>query len=307
MSDLSPIDDELISAYLDDEVTATERAGIEADAAAQARLAQLREVRDRVAAPVDPLSETDRERLLTRALAVSSTTPVVSSLRLARRPRAWTRKPLLAVAAAAAVVALAVPVWRSIDLGGDAGDDFAADDSAAEATTMSAAADEAGADGAARDGEADADVAPDAAVEMPAEEEPAAEPAEESAAEPAEEPADDSAGATSTDAGFEPLLPELGEFATVDQLVDRVLSDFGQWLDDPAAANQRSFGLTESEPAACADVFEPAPDSGDQRNDTATATVGATPQVIWLFDDGVVYVAPSDSCSPTTRSDYFNR
>jgi hypothetical protein len=264
-------------------------------------VAQLREVRDRVAAPVNPLSETDRERLLTRALAVSP----VTSLSLARRPRAWTRKPLLAVAAAAAVVALAVPVLRSIDLGGDAGDDVAADDSAAEATTMSAAADEAGADGAARDGEADAAIAPDAAADMPAEEESASEPTEE----PAEEPADESAEATSADmdAGFEPLVPELGEFATVDQLVDRVLSDFGQWLDDPAAADERSSGLIESEPAACADDFEPAPDAGDPRIDTATATVGATPQVIWLFDDGVVYVAPSDTCSPTTRADYFNR
>jgi hypothetical protein len=191
-------------------------------------------------------------------------------------------------------VALAVPVWRNIDLGGDAGDDVAATDLAAEATTMAQAADAAGADADARD--ADAELAPEAAAEEPAE-------------EPAMEPAEEEGGPTTADptAGFEPLVPELGEFATVDHLVDRVLADFGRWLDDPAAANQRSSGLTESEPAACAADFEPAPDVEGQQNDTATATVGATLQVIWLFDDGVVYVAPADSCSPMTRADYFNR
>lgn len=305
MSDLSPTDDELISAYLDDEVTTAERASIETDARALARVARLRAVRDQVAAPVTPLSEADRERLLARALAVSHTTPVVTSMTATRRRPVWARRPLLAVAAAAAVLALAVPVLRNVDLGGDASDDTAAGEPAAEATTMA---------------QTDADTArAEIAPGAEAADVPAAEPAEEAAAEPAEEPLSDTTsgddGATDDEVaadealapGFEPLLPGLGEFTTIDQLVDQVFSDFGEWLDDPEAVNERSFGLIEIDPEPCADEFVPTPDIEDQMSDVATATVGDALHVVWLFDDGVVYIATADSCSPTTRSDYFNR
>src|SRR5690349_6571253 len=60
-------DDELVSAVLDGEATADERARVEADPAARARLAELTTVRDRVAAPVTVPADA-RERAISAAL-----------------------------------------------------------------------------------------------------------------------------------------------------------------------------------------------------------------------------------------------
>ena len=63
MTDLTPDpDDELASAYLDDEVTADERARVEGDPVLQARVARLQAARDElVAAAIDFPSATARD------------------------------------------------------------------------------------------------------------------------------------------------------------------------------------------------------------------------------------------------------
>lgn len=61
-------DDELVSAVLDGEATPDERALVEADPAARRRLAELRRVRDLVAAPV-PVAGSVREAAIAAALA----------------------------------------------------------------------------------------------------------------------------------------------------------------------------------------------------------------------------------------------
>ena len=50
---LRPPDDELVSAHLDGEASAEDSARVDADPQAQARLAELRVIRDAVARPVE--------------------------------------------------------------------------------------------------------------------------------------------------------------------------------------------------------------------------------------------------------------
>ena len=85
MTDLTPDpDDELASAYLDDEVTADERARVEGDPVLQARVARLQAARDElVAAAIDFPSATARRR--SAAAGRCRRTRAV----LARRPRPW--------------------------------------------------------------------------------------------------------------------------------------------------------------------------------------------------------------------------
>lgn len=73
MTDPTPRpDDELVSAVLDGEATAVERARVEADPAARTRLAELAAVRDRVAAPV-AVPPAAREQAVAAALAAFDT------------------------------------------------------------------------------------------------------------------------------------------------------------------------------------------------------------------------------------------
>jgi hypothetical protein len=113
--------DALVSAYLDGEVTAAERARVEADPVLLARLEQFRSVRsalaDDIAAPAGA-----PDRLVTGALesyqtrtAEAATVTDLQTARGRRRPPIW----VAGVAAAVAVLALiAVPLWM-----GDSGED----------------------------------------------------------------------------------------------------------------------------------------------------------------------------------------
>lgn len=112
--------DELASAYLDGAVTAAERAQVEADESLRARVEALAAVRTSVRATV-PVDEARREAALAAALAaaeepggVLAAPPAASpAVPLAARWRSVERTRTvryLAVAAAVAVVALAVPL-----------------------------------------------------------------------------------------------------------------------------------------------------------------------------------------------------
>jgi hypothetical protein len=98
---MSEHDDELASAYLDDDATAEERARVEADPVLLERVETLRRVRDAVAgAPVPAPSAAARESAIRAAIGA----PPVVDLRVQRvRPR-------LRIAAIAAAAVLAVGV-----------------------------------------------------------------------------------------------------------------------------------------------------------------------------------------------------
>lgn len=307
MSDRTPIDDELVSAYLDDEVTATERALVEADADSMARVADLRFVRDAVAAPVTRLDEDDRGRLLALALAASETSPTVTSMTVARARRTWSRRPLVAVAAAVAVIGLAVPVIRNLDLGGDAGDTAAPTVEAAAADPADEPAAARSEDDAADGGDAleAAPMASDAAGAV-GDADMADEPAEEAAeAAAASDVAETQSADSAVDIAFDPLLPELGNFASIDLVVDRVFADYAGWLEDPEVANALGAGVDAPDDARCLDDLDLRERLEVQMSDRATAAIDNVDHLVWLLDDGTVYVTPFEDCSPVVVSNYF--
>lgn len=192
MSDHDFDPDELVSAYLDGEATAEEIARIDASPELQERLAQLRAVAARVAAPVPPPPEGHRDAAVAAALAVSSTAANVTSLTTRRR---WSTQSLR-IASAAAVVALFMLAGAIVFLNFDRDDDVdtvASEDAATSAELDAAAAPEAA------EGRAEAP-----AAEEPADE-PADEPAEAMAEPPVEETAEEPADESLADDGDEPL------------------------------------------------------------------------------------------------------
>ena len=103
MSDHPHRDDELVSAYLDNEATTADAAAVEQDHALRARAETLSAVRDAVAAPVPPPPAEIRDQIIGAAMAAANEHAdgpqgVVVPLRRAR-------PALLAVAAAVIVVA----------------------------------------------------------------------------------------------------------------------------------------------------------------------------------------------------------
>ncbi len=115
MNDHSLPDDELVSAYLDGEATAAERARVEADPRLRARVDAFGAVAEAVSAPVAAPSAADRERLVAAALAAADAgapsgaperdggaTAVPPAAQLADRRRArsrwWGAPPALAAA-----------------------------------------------------------------------------------------------------------------------------------------------------------------------------------------------------------------
>jgi hypothetical protein len=94
--------DELVSAVLDGEATADERALVEADPSLSARLAELRTVRDALAAPTPPPSERERDAAIAAAIRSA---PVDLQQRRRRRQRLT---QLASVAAAVLVFAVVV-------------------------------------------------------------------------------------------------------------------------------------------------------------------------------------------------------
>jgi hypothetical protein len=98
MTDFS--DDELASAYLDDQVTPEERARVEGDSAVMARVAELRGARDALAAePIESPSPTARDNAI-RAAVRAGTTADLAEARAARATRTRQRLRVASIAAA---------------------------------------------------------------------------------------------------------------------------------------------------------------------------------------------------------------
>lgn len=137
-------DDELVSAVLDGEATADERARVEADPVLSARLAEFAAVADAVGAPVAPSPGETRDTAIAAAVAEAGRPdPVVVPL----RPRRSTGS-FLAVAAAVLAVLLVAGLFAGRLGGGDDQGAESADladrgDDGAEESGGAAAADEA--------------------------------------------------------------------------------------------------------------------------------------------------------------------
>ena len=247
MSDPRGYDDELISAYLDGEIDPDEAARIERDPQARARAAELAAAQAAAAEPVPPLADADRDRL--RAVAVAAAPPAAPARPISaaaqRRSRAFI--PLAAAAGIAAVVLGAMAVLRSAD--DDRGDSADWSAASAPATVQSASADSASdmepADMAMADMAEEAemaaepesgDLAFDDDMAEAAEADDAGAPAVEDSVEEAmttdEAAAEMQAAATtaeptpapeSADTGQgEPGPTDLGSFAGLEQLIDRL-------------------------------------------------------------------------------------
>lgn len=178
--------DELVTAYLDGEATAAERARVQGDPVLLARAEQLRAVSRMVAEPVDAPDAAMRDDHIAAALAASSTSPVVTAM-----PTSRSRPDMLRFASVAAVV-LAILVAVPLLLSNTGGDDDTAATEATSADDGLAAMDSVGTEGA------------DGAAEVAAANEPQARSAEDEAA------ADD-AGSS---AGAEMAAPESDAEAT---------------------------------------------------------------------------------------------
>ena len=104
---------------------------------------------------------------------------------------------------------------------------------------------------------------------------------------------------------FDPLLPELGDFESIELLVDQVFADYAEWRDDPASVNERSVGLAVITDSGCLDDLDLAELLDVQMSDQAVAVITDVDHVIWLLEDGTVYVTPVEDCSPVFQSNYF--
>ena len=184
MSDERFREDELVSAYLDNEATPAEVAEVERDATLLARVEQLRSVRDAVAAPGPPAPSAQREQAISAALGVAD---AEAAARLEAKIVPVHQPQRLLLALAAAVIVLAAVVGGGL-IASRGGDD--ALEMASEATMPDAAADAEMAAGAAEEptAELDMETVDDAmtADEAMPEEEPMAEEAMEEPAEYAE-------------------------------------------------------------------------------------------------------------------------
>jgi hypothetical protein len=104
---IDPSDEELVSAYLDDEVTAAERARVEGDPGLLALVETFRAASQAVGSPVVPLDQLRRDTLVRTAMAVveddapgDGDRPAAEVVPLVRRSPWLTRAPGLAAAAA---------------------------------------------------------------------------------------------------------------------------------------------------------------------------------------------------------------
>ena len=141
MNDNTDALDELVSRYLDAEVTADEAARVESDPELLARADAMRSAIEAIAAPVDiPMIDLDQRRTI--ALDASSTSTGITDLSAARALRIERRNRFVAVAAAGVLLAVTFTAIQRADLDDDDQDDVATE-STDSAGDSDAAADEA--------------------------------------------------------------------------------------------------------------------------------------------------------------------
>jgi hypothetical protein len=177
MPDLPISDDELLSCALDGELSASDQAALTERLAGEPALAEryalVSQAEALVATPVTPLSGADRDRLITAALATSTTAGNVTDLAAAGARRSAWRRRGITIAAAAAALVLAVPAVIAINNASDGDYDSAS-------SSLTELSDETTADEASAGDSADSPSSEEmtfdtaaAAAEMPADEAPA--------------------------------------------------------------------------------------------------------------------------------------
>ena len=315
MSDERLREDELVSAYLDNEATTAEIAEVEADDALMSRVEEFRALRDAVAAPVPPLPPDQRDQMIGAALGVAD---AEARTRLETKVVPLHRPQRLLLAMAAAVVLLAAVVGAGL-IASRGGDD--SQEMATEALTM--ADDAAPADMAGEEPAAVMDMA-DAAEFMTeetamAEEEPMAEPSADAMAEAsmddamaaeaaAQEVAEAAPAATTTiatattvaaleavdsdDSPSEQVV-DLGALESLESLFENIGASWSAARDDGASADS---GVCSSA------VHERALESSTETLRSFVASVGAEDPLTYdaLFVrrvDGtavIIYASPPD-------------
>ena len=294
-------DDELASAYLDGEVSAAERARVENDPGLRRRVEELRDASALVGRPVSPPSDEAREAAIRRALdaagADDETTAgdrvgAVLDLSAARARRAERLRPLVAAAAAIAVVGLGAfalgrlggdDATQSADGAGSGEEATSADLFAPEGVDLGAVAD---------DAELRGRLAEEAGL------------GSLEAGGTAEQGLDEAAEAAPADAA-DPE-PSLEAAPDADSFVDG--DDTGDGLDDSRTTSAASGDdpvsrATEVEDCEVAVVAANRDLAG--RLLRAAATYAGTPAEVFAFGDGTgsvhVIVVERDSCEQLSR------
>ena len=129
MSDRLPRPDEIVSAYLDGELTPVEAAAVEADETLAARAQELRAVRDAVAAPVPAPSTELRDQMIAAAMDAARDATALGGVVV---PLRRTLQPLLAVAATVVAIAAVVGAGLLASRLGGGDSDMASEAPAAE-------------------------------------------------------------------------------------------------------------------------------------------------------------------------------
>jgi hypothetical protein len=131
MNEFDPILDELVSAYVDGEATAAERARVESDPALLERAATFRGLREAIAADPPAVSDEQRRLLIARALA-ETPAPLAPVRSLAARR--FSRVAPIAAAAACIAAFFAFATW--LVSGQDTGDGDSASSAGAATTAV---------------------------------------------------------------------------------------------------------------------------------------------------------------------------
>ena len=137
MNDNTDALDELVSRYLDAEVTAEEAARVESDPELLARADAMRAAIEAIATPVDiPTVDLDRRRTL--ALDAHPTSAQITDLSTARARTVERRNRFVAVAAGVVLLAVAFTAIQRLDLNDDDQADFATESNESGGQTSAA-------------------------------------------------------------------------------------------------------------------------------------------------------------------------
>jgi len=245
MTDASTPDDEIISSYLDGEATPSQVARIRSDPSWMQRASELRAAATLAAGPVTALDPDVVDRMIATAIDAGQVPDNVTDLSAARRSRL---PQVLTVAAAIVMLALAVPIVRSI------GDSSGNSDSAATSFDASSASDTAAAEVDENLAQAESALAPKsvsptttAATSIAADSAPAAVIADgaDLSTSPGLPPANQ--------AEFDPLPDRLPDFADIESLRRELSTRYGS---APIPPSESSSGASPSEISPqCADLL----------------------------------------------------
>lgn len=316
MTDISPSDDELVSSYLDNEVTPGEVARVEGDPRLMARVREMRAAIAFVATP-PPLPEAALDRIRATAVAAvgsetsASTAPVVD-MATARVKRLERRNRILAVAAA--VLLFGGLIGGIGFLGTGEGDDSAdagfsdggSDDSDGEESSFSTMTDSNDStsndstsnDSASTAGTEAAEAEMTAGVDMDSDADESADDSSDSAATEEDAPA----SRLQKNSSFDPLPDNLGVYTSVEELAVAVET----MVNEMAVGDEAEDAPAKFQPLTTCEETLAVALAGDVafEFDTAEAVFDATVYTIVvgrLFDtaESVGRIAPSNTCSPT--------